>query len=103
MWCFVNELHPPGQRFVEDTGVMPSIDRIYSMSCYFRFSMVTVAIQMKFIVMVIVLPGMSAFVAGHVDVFSSCLIPVKPVRSALNTILLIWPSMVLTCAIQQKR
>lgn len=29
MWCFVNELHPPGQRFVEDTGVMPSIDRIY--------------------------------------------------------------------------
>lgn len=103
MWCFVNELHPPGQRFVEDTGVMPSIDRIYSMYCYFRFSMVTVAIQMKFIVMVIVLPGMSAFVAGHVDVFSSCLIPVKPVRSALNTILLIWPSMVLTCAIQQKR
>ncbi len=66
MWCFVNELHPPGQRFVEDAGVMPSIDRIYGMYCYFRFSMVTVAIhcpvafQMKFIVMVIVLPGMSA-------------------------------------------
>ncbi|QQJ11628.1 hypothetical protein HFQ57_08335 [Salmonella enterica subsp. enterica serovar Havana] len=33
---------------------MPSIDRIYSMYCYFRFSMVTVAFQMKFIVMVIV-------------------------------------------------
>lgn len=88
---------------------MPSIDRIYGMYCYFRFSMVTVAIhcpvafQMKFIVMVIVLPGMSAFVVGHVDAFSSCLIPVKPVRPALNTILLIWPSMVLTCAIQQKR
>lgn len=29
MWCFVNELHPPGQRFVEDAGVMPSIDRVY--------------------------------------------------------------------------
>ncbi|EEC1467744.1 hypothetical protein GJ903_23685 [Salmonella enterica] len=34
---------------------------------------------------------------------SSCLIPVKPVRPASKTILLIWPSMVLTCAIQQKR
>lgn len=44
-----------------------------------------------------------SFVAGHVDVFSSCLIPVKPVRPASKTILLIWPSMVLTCAIQQKR
>lgn len=103
MWCFVNELHPPGQRFVEDTGVMPSIDRFYSMSCYFRFSMVTVAIQMKFIVMVIVLPGTSAFVAGHVDAFSSCLIPVKPVSPASKNTLLIWPLMVLTCAIQQKR
>lgn len=103
MWCFVNELHPPGQRFVEDTGVMPSIDRFYSMSCYFRFSMVTVAIQMKFIVMVVVLPGTSAFVAGHVDAFSSCLIPVKPVSPASKNTLLIWPLMVLTYAIQQKR
>lgn len=103
MLCFVNELYPPGQRFVEDTGVMPSIDRIYSMYCYFRFSIVTVAIQMKFIVMVIVLPGTRAFVAGHVDAFSSCLIPVKPVSPASKNTLLIWPLMVLTCAIQQKR
>lgn len=102
MWCFVNELYPPGQRFVEDTGVVPSIDRIYSMYCYFRFSIVTVAIQMKFIVMVIVLPGTRAFVAGHVDAFSSCLIPVKPVSPASKNTLLIWPLMVLTCAIQQK-
>lgn len=65
--------------------------------------MVTVVIQMKFIVMVIVLPGTSAFVAGHVDAFSSCLIPVKPVSPASKNTLLIWPSMVLTCAIQQKR
>ncbi|QUJ02780.1 hypothetical protein KCP71_16080 [Salmonella enterica subsp. enterica] len=38
------------------------------------------------------------FAAGHVDVFSSCLIP-EARTPALNTILLIY-LMVLTCAIQ---
>ncbi len=70
---------------------------------YFRFSMVTAAIHCPVAQMKIYRHGHSSarherFAAGHVDVFSSCLIP-EARTPALNTILLIY-LMVLTCAIQ---
>lgn len=45
---------------------------------------------MKFIDMVVVVPGMSASVVAHVNVFSSSLILMKPENPALRSRLLKW-------------
>lgn len=57
-----------------------------------------VAIQMKFIVMVVVLPGTSAFVVGHVNAFSSCPVSVKPVNPESKTKLIIYLTLPVTIA-----